>query len=81
MRRDLGYITKNIVSIVGGDKTEMFSCNSEIELESGFLRSGKIFRSGKIRKNMTRRGSFNATERRDYDLVPYLNRESYDEED
>ena len=59
----------------------MFSVNSEIEQEGGRLRNGRRFQSRKRRRNMTRRGSCSAIERRDYDLAPHLDEESYEEEE
>ena len=59
----------------------MSSGNSEIEIESGRLRSGKIFQLGKRRRTVTRRGSCSATEGKDYELVSHLERGYYDEDE
>ena len=59
----------------------MFYGNSENELESGFLRSGKIFRSRKRRRNATRRGSCSETIGEEYELVSYLDRGYCNEEE
>ena len=59
----------------------MFSGNSDTELESGRLRSGTRFRSGKRRRIATRRGSCNATRGEDYELSLHLDGRSCDEEE
>ena len=50
----------------------MFSGNNEIELEIGFLWSGKIFQSWKIRRTATRGGSCSETIGEDYELSLHL---------
>ena len=59
----------------------MFSGNSEIELESGRLRSGKQFRPGKRKRMVTRRGSCSATGGEDYELGLHLNGGSCNQEE
>ena len=59
----------------------MFSGNLEIKLESGHLRSGKIFRPGKRRRIATRRGSCSAIGGEDYELESNLDEGSFDEEE
>ena len=50
----------------------MFYDNSEGELESGHLRRGKRFQSGKRRRTVTREGSCSVTGGEDYELVSQL---------
>ena len=59
----------------------MFSFQNENEQEGGHLRSGRIFWLGKRRRTTTRRGSFNTTKGRDYELAPHLNGEYCDEKE
>ena len=59
----------------------MFSGNSETKLEGGHLRSGKIFRLGKRRRDSRRRGIFSVTEIGDFELAPHRNKESCDKEE
>ena len=54
---------------------------SETSDECGHLKSGKRFHSNKRRRTVTRRQSFSATRRGDYELVPYIDKDScYKEE-
>ena len=50
----------------------MFPGDGEVELESGRLRSGRIFRFGKRRRTTTRRGSCSMTRGEDYPLVSHF---------
>ena len=59
----------------------MFYVDRKIDQEGGRLRSGRIFQLGKRRRIATRRGSCSATRRRDYELEPPLDGESYEEEE
>ena len=59
----------------------MFPINSENEKEGGLLRSGRKFRLRKRRRTATRIGICGMNERRDYELAPHLNRESWIEEE
>ena len=51
----------------------MFLGDSETELEVGYLRSGRIFRSGKRRKTVTGRGSCIKTRGEYYELKSHVN--------
>ena len=57
----------------------MFPGDSGTELEADYLRSGIIFRSGKRRKDVTRRGSFSTTGGEDYELVSHVDKGSCNE--
>ena len=59
----------------------MFLGNSEIELEGGFLRSGRIFWSGKRRSIVTRRVSCSTTGGEEYELASQFDKGSYDKEE
>ena len=59
----------------------MFPIDSETDKEGGLLRSGRIFRLGKGRRTVTKKGSCSATEREDYKFTPHLYGESCDEEE
>ena len=59
----------------------MFFSNSEIELESGCLRSGEIFWLGKRRRNAIREGSCSATRGEYYELSSHLDGGSCDKEE
>ena len=59
----------------------MFSGNLEIKLESGHLRSGKIFLLGKRRRIATSGGSCSATEGEDYELLLHIDGGSCNEEE
>ena len=59
----------------------MFPGDSETELESGSLRSGRRFRSRKRRSTVTIRGSHGMTGVEDYDLALHFDKGSCDEEE
>ena len=59
----------------------MFLADSGTELEGGRLRSGRIFRSEKRRKIVTRRGSSSMTRGDDYDLESHLDECSCNEKE
>ena len=60
----------------------MFPSYSGTELDSGFLRRERIFRSGKRRKNLLGRGSCSTNiEEEGYDLASYLDEGSCDKEE
>ena len=59
----------------------MFPGIKEIELESGRLRSGKIFWMGKRRRTATMRGSCSMTRGYDYNLMLHSNEGSFNEEE
>ena len=62
--------------------SEMFPGLGETELESGFLRSGRRFRSGKRRKNLFGWGSCNTEQEEEgYEFASYLDEGSCDEEE
>ena len=50
----------------------MFLGDSGTELEVGYLRSGRIFRSGKRRKTMAGRGSCSMNRGEYYDLMSHI---------
>ena len=59
----------------------MFPGDSGTALEGGCLRSGRRFRSGKIRRIVTRRGSWSTTIGEDYELMSQFDGGSCDEEE
>ena len=60
----------------------MFLGDSGIELEPGFLRSGRRFKSDKRRKTLLGRGSCNTNQEEEgYELASYLDEGSGDEEE
>ena len=58
----------------------MFPRDSGDELEAGYLRSGRRFRSGKRRNTITGRGSCSTTGGEEYELASHLKKGSCDEE-
>ena len=56
----------------------MFLGDSGTELEAEYLRSGRIFRSRKKRKNVTRSGSCSTTKGECYDLTLNVDKGSFD---
>ena len=59
----------------------MFPGDSGTELDVGYLRSGRIFRSGKRRKTVIGRGSCNMSRGEDYELMSHFDEGSCDEEE
>ena len=59
----------------------MFPVDRRTKLEGGYLRSGRIFRLRKRRKNMTRRGSCSTTRGEDYKSTLHFDEGSCDEEE
>ena len=51
------------------------------ELQDSYLRSGRIFRSGKRRKTITGRGSCSTTRGWDYELASHSDEGSCDKEE
>ena len=59
----------------------MFLGNTEPKLEAGFLRSGRIFRSGKIRKTVGGRRTPSLFEESEYEFESWIDEGSCDEEE
>ena len=59
----------------------MFPRDNGTELEAGYLRSGRRFRSRKRRKTLLGRGNFSTTREEDYDLRSHVDEGYYDEEE
>ena len=59
----------------------MFLGDSETPLQGGRLRIGRIFRSGKRRRIMTRRGCYSATRGEEYELTSHFDEGYCDKEE